>query len=72
MKDPPTQGEILVRLVKTDEKIRQRWAKEVRENKPEGVSLTQIIERNDSFMANLWMVDIEHSSRGPKGGGPRP
>ena len=55
-KDAKSEGAILHQLTIIDETIRGEWAKVLRSNKPEGVTMGEIVDSTKSYAAALWMM----------------
>ena len=68
---PAEQGTITRQMARIDLKIRERWCKLYRENKPEGKTFTRCIKDTQSMADSMWTADLtrEMEWRPLKGGG---
>ena len=68
---PPSNGSITNQLARIDLRLREKWTKLFRENKPEGKTFTRCIRDCEAMADAMWSADISKdmvSKGNPKGG----
>ena len=68
MRSPPLNGAITSQLSRIDQRMREKWTRLYRENKPEGKTFSRCIRDCIPTADSLWNADLSKEMRGGGGG----